>query len=121
VGFFARMRMFNRRVDEKCEKKSDGEAKQPKDAVHVVCEGKPTDLTVFVRGDVTVKGPTAPRHFLRVLCSGEPPPVQKGSGRLELAQAIASQNNPLTARVIVNRVWGQLFGDRKSTRLNSSH
>src|SRR5437899_2329443 len=78
AGIFASTRMFNRPLDEKCEKKSDGEAKQPKDAVHVVCEGKPTDLTVFVRGDVTVKGPTAPRHFLRVLCSGNPQPVQQG-------------------------------------------
>jgi hypothetical protein len=110
AGIFASTRMFNRPLDEKCEKKSDGEAKQPKDAVHVVREGKPTDLTVFVRGDVTVKGPTAPRHFLHVLCSGEPQPIQQGSGRLELARAIASENNPLTARVIVNRVWGQFFG-----------
>src|SRR5436305_8281517 len=101
AGIFASTRMFNRPLDAKREKKSDGEAKQPKDAVHVVCEGKPTDLTVFVRGDVSVKGPTVPRHFLHVLCSGEPPPVQKGSGRLQLAQAIASENNPLTARVIV--------------------
>ena len=110
AGIFASTRMFNQPLDEKREKKSDSEAKQPKDAVHVVCEGKPTDLTVFIRGDVTVKGPTVPRHFLHVLCSGEPPPVQKGSGRLELAEAISSENNPLTARVIVNRVWGQLFG-----------
>jgi hypothetical protein len=102
--------MYNRPVDAKREKKADGEAKHPKDALHMVCEGKPTDLTVFVRGDVTVKGPTVPRHFLHVLCSGEPPPVKEGSGRLELVRAITSENNPLTARVIVNRVWGQLFG-----------
>jgi hypothetical protein len=109
AGIFASTRMFNRPLDEKREKKGD-EAKQPKDSLHVVCEGKPTDLTVFVRGDVTVKGPTVPRHFLRVLCSEDSQPVKQGSGRLELARAITSENNPLTARVIVNRVWGQLFG-----------
>ena len=51
-----------------------------------------------------------PRHFLRVLCDGEPQPFASGSGRRELAEAIASPENPLTARVIVNRVWGLYFG-----------
>jgi hypothetical protein len=110
AGIFASTRMFNRPLDAKREKKGDGEAKQPSDAMHVVCDGTPKDLTVFVRGDVAVKGPTASRHFLQVLCSGDPQPIQQGSGRLELARAIAAENNPLTARVIVNRVWGQLFG-----------
>jgi hypothetical protein len=109
AGIFASTRMFNRPLDAKREKKGD-EAKQPKDALHIVCEGKPTDLTVFVRGDVNVKGPTVQRHFLHVLCSGDPQQIHQGSGRLELARAITSENNPLTARVIVNRVWGQLFG-----------
>jgi hypothetical protein len=45
-----------------------------------------------------------------VLSTGEPLPFQKGSGRLELAEAIASKSNPLTARVIVNRVWALNFG-----------
>jgi hypothetical protein len=110
AGVFASTRMFNMPLDAKREKKPDGEAKQPKDALHIVCEGKPTDLTVFVRGDVTVKGSAVSRRFLRVLCSGEPPPFQQGSGRLELARAVGNEKNPLTARVIVNRVWGQLFG-----------
>src|SRR5207244_879906 len=94
AGIFASTRMFNRPLDAKREKKGDGEAKQPNDAMHVVCDGTPKDLTVFVRGDVTVKGPTASRHFLRVLCSGNPQPVQQGSGRLELARVIAGENNP---------------------------
>ncbi len=110
AGIFASTRMFNQPLDVKREKKPDGDAKQPKDAMHVVCEGKPTDLTVFVRGDVTAKGPPVSRRFLRVLSSGEPPPFQQGSGRLELARAVGNENNPLTARVIVNRVWGQMFG-----------
>ena len=45
-----------------------------------------------------------------MLCDGEPAPFQEGSGRRELAEAIASRNNPLTARVMVNRIWQGHFG-----------
>jgi hypothetical protein len=51
-----------------------------------------------------------PRRFVAVLCDSEPKPFETGSGRLELADAIASADNPLTARVIVNRVWAAHFG-----------
>jgi hypothetical protein len=50
------------------------------------------------------------RHFLSCLVEGEPAPFARGSGRLELARAIASPENPLTARVWANRVWAHLFG-----------
>ena len=109
AGVFAGTRMFNRPLTDKAEKKGD-EAKQPKEALHVVREGTPTDLAVFVRGDVNVRGPAARRHFPAVLCAGEPRPFKDGSGRKELAAAIADPNNPLTARVIVNRVWAAYFG-----------
>ena len=52
-----------------------------------------------------------PRRFLEVLSGGKPTPFKEGSGRLELAQSIASKNNPLTARVMVNRVWMHHFGE----------
>ena len=51
-----------------------------------------------------------PRRFIRVLSDGEPREFKEGSGRKELAEAIASRKNPLTARVMVNRVWGMLMG-----------
>jgi hypothetical protein len=102
--------MFNRPLDDHRAKKPNGEAKRPTDAMHIVREGKPTDLTVFVRGDVNTRGPVVPRRFLRVLCADEPTLFHQGSGRRELAEAIANRNNPLTARVIVNRFWAQLFG-----------
>ncbi len=70
------------------------------------------DGKVFVRGNPNTKGPDAPRQFLTALKHVAPEPFPKDkSGRLELAQAIASRDNPLTARVIVNRVWGWHFGE----------
>jgi hypothetical protein len=109
AGVFASTRMFNQPLRDGVAQKN-GEASQPADALHVVAEGTPTDLPVFLRGDIDNKGPVVRRHFLQVLSTREPEPFEQGSGRLELADAIASPHNPLTARVIVNRVWGQLFG-----------
>lgn len=79
--------------------------------VHTVTEGdKPADIKVALRGDPKTPGEVAPRRFLQVLSEGEPAPYTKGSGRAEFAQAIANAANPLTARVIVNRVWQHHFG-----------
>ncbi len=72
---------------------------------------KPKDSPVFIRGQAGTPGDIVPRRFLEVLSGGKPVPFRQGSGRLELAQAIASKNNPLTARVIVNRVWLHHFGE----------
>ncbi len=66
---------------------------------------KPADLKVHIGGSKDNLGETAPRRFLQILSEGEPPPFQKGSGRLELAEAIADPGNPLTARVMANRIW----------------
>ena len=72
---------------------------------------KPLHAHVFVRGNPTQLGDKVERRFLRVLCDGEPVPFNEhDSGRLELARAIADRNNPLAARVIVNRVWMWHFG-----------
>jgi hypothetical protein len=110
AGVFASSRMFNRPLSPQTPKKGDGQANQPSEAMHVICEGAPTDLNVLIRGDVESKGPVVHRHFLHVLCNGEPQVVHEGSGRRELADAIADRRNPLTARVIVNRIWGLHFG-----------
>ncbi len=71
---------------------------------------QPTDSRVLIRGNASNPGETVPRQLLAVLSRGEQRPFRQGSGRLELAQAIASADNPLTARVLVNRVWQQHFG-----------
>ena len=71
----------------------------------------PRNSSVFIRGQADVKGDLVPRRFLEVLSKGDAQPFKIGSGRLELAQDIASKDNPLTARVIVNRVWMHHFGE----------
>src|SRR5258708_29513963 len=59
---------------------------------------KPANIKVHIRGEETNLGEEAPRRFLQILCDGEPTLFTKGSGRLELAEAIASPANPLTSR-----------------------
>jgi hypothetical protein len=71
---------------------------------------KPMEPHVFVRGNPGRPGKPVPRQFLQVLSGPDRKPFQKGSGRLELAEAIVGQAAPLTARVIVNRVWHWHFG-----------
>jgi len=70
----------------------------------------PVAPRVFVRGNSNQLGEEVPRRFLRVLCDGQPAPFPNGSGRLDLARAIVDRDNPLTARVLVNRVWLDHFG-----------
>jgi hypothetical protein len=70
----------------------------------------PHNVNVFVRGQESSPGDEAPRGFLTFLASKEAKPFSEGSGRAELARAITARNNPLTARVLVNRVWAWHFG-----------
>jgi hypothetical protein len=80
-------------------------------AMSVVEEAKIEDARVHIRGSVHNLGEPAPRGFLRVATAGTVPPLPgTESGRRELAAWLASRENPLTARVIVNRVWHWLFG-----------
>ena len=72
-------------------------------------DGNATNVPIFVRGNHERPGEIQPRHFPRALSDGKPI-SGKVSGRLELAQWIANRHNPLTARVMVNRVWRWHFG-----------
>src|SRR5688572_12067594 len=84
---------------------------EPYPFYHVIQDtAKPQDIRIRIRGSRDNPGEVAPRAFLTVLAKGEPPPFTNGSGRLELAEAIASPDNPLTARVMVNRIWMSHFG-----------
>jgi len=71
---------------------------------------KPREPRIFLRGNSRNPGDQVPRQFLAVLSGDDRQPFRQGSGRMEMARAIASQDNPLTARVWVNRVWTHLFG-----------
>ncbi|HEV3021108.1 MAG TPA: DUF1549 and DUF1553 domain-containing protein, partial [Pirellulales bacterium] len=72
---------------------------------------QPREPHVLLRGNPGNEGPKVPRQFLAVLAGDKRQPFKNGSGRLELAHAIASPDNPLTARVLVNRVWLHHFGN----------
>ncbi len=86
-------------------------APPPLDAAHTLRESGSGDMKVALRGNLRKTGADAPRRFLRVLAGGDPARFSKGSGREELAAAIIDPENPLTARVFVNRVWMHHFGD----------
>lgn len=79
----------------------------PPHAVFLEDSATPKISRVFVRGNSRTRGEEAPPHFLKFL-GGDA--FKNGSGRLELAQAIANRKNPLTARVMANRVWAWHFG-----------
>lgn len=93
-----------------------GRLKKESDAIrvataHSLMEGTGRDLKIYLQGNPTKLGDLVPRSLPVVLTGGERKPlVGKGSGRAELAQAITKRDNPLTARVIVNRVWKYHFG-----------
>ena len=71
---------------------------------------QPVEPVIFTRGNRDLRGARVPRQFLACLSGPDRRPFTQGSGRLELAQTIASPTNPLTARVFVNRAWGWLTG-----------
>ena len=72
---------------------------------------KPCDAHITIRGNAHTLGDSAPRGFVQIATLTPAPAIQNGSGRLELAQWLASPSNPLTARVFVNRVWYHVFGE----------
>ncbi|MEE2707751.1 MAG: DUF1553 domain-containing protein [Planctomycetota bacterium] len=69
------------------------------------------DVPVHIRGSYTRLGRVIPRRLPRFFVGEPSPPIGSGSGRRELADWVASKTNPLTARVIVNRVWQWHFGE----------
>lgn len=77
---------------------------------YAVSEGTPHDARLQLRGEPDRPGAEVPRGFIRVLGNSQLPDGANGSGRLELAQWLTRPDNPLTARVMVNRIWQYHFG-----------
>ena len=75
-----------------------------------VVEGTPHNAKIQVRGEPDKPGLEVPRSFVKVLGGETLPPAAKGSGRLELAYWLTRADNPLTARVMANRIWQYHFG-----------
>jgi len=71
---------------------------------------EPHDVQVHIRGNHKNLGEVAPRRFLQVIAGDKQPPVIEGSGRLQLAEWMVHRENPLTPRVMVNRIWKHHFG-----------
>jgi hypothetical protein len=77
---------------------------------HVLREGGSNNMKIALRGNLRKPGPEAPRRFLRLFGGEDTQRFTRGSGRLELAEAVVAENNPLPARVFVNRIWKWHFG-----------
>jgi mono/diheme cytochrome c family protein len=99
-----------RKLESKVQKHKATHPGAPPQAMVLVDAPQPVQPVVFLRGNPNNRGPAVPRQFLEVLSPEPRKPFSEGSGRLELAKAIASKDNPLTARVMVNRVWQGHFG-----------
>lgn len=93
------------------ERQIDGPDGEPLRVMTVQDQEQPADTRIHVRGNYRTLGDEVPRRFLQIIAGEDhSPPDFSGSGRLELAQWIADASNPLTARVLVNRIWQQHFG-----------
>ena len=76
-----------------------------------VCEGPSVEQRGFLHGDNNSPGEPVAKQFPVVLAGESQQPVTKGSGRLELAKWLTNPDHPLTARVMVNRIWQGHFGE----------
>jgi len=72
---------------------------------------RPTDMRITIRGNPRALGDEVPRGFLQVASTTSPQIPEAESGRMQLAEWIVNPDNPLTARVTVNRIWQKLFGE----------
>ena len=108
--FLASDRQRIERLDERIGQARSKVPDQPPMA-NGVSEDEPVQQRIFRRGQHKNPGRTVPKRFPIVLAGADQPAIESGSGRRELAEWLVSDRNPLTARVIVNRVWLWHFGE----------
>jgi cytochrome c553 len=90
----------------------DIDAEIPQSAFAMVAaDYEPHNVRVHIRGNHNTLGEEAPRRYLQAVSGEQQPPILSGSGRLYLADCMTSPTNPLTARVMVNRIWKHHFGE----------
>ncbi len=93
-------------------KRRELEAQVPDSEFAMIAEDRdPHDVRLHIRGSHKNLGDPVPRHFLQVVAGENQPSIESGSGRLQIARWMASKDNPLTARVMVNRIWKHHFGN----------
>ena len=80
---------------------------------------RPENATVLIRGELDMPAQTVDRGFLQVLDFADDTCPPDASGRLELAQWLVSEENPLTTRVMANRIWSKLFGQGIVTSMDN--
>jgi mono/diheme cytochrome c family protein len=97
------------KADEEMLSQLQANSPSPLPVAHVLAESGAADMPLAIRGNLRKPGPVAPRRMLRILESDDVP-FTSGSGRTQLADSIVDRRNPLTARVLVNRIWLQHFG-----------
>ncbi len=95
-------------IADRLEKSSEGLPNPMR--VLAMTDGSVEETRVFIRGDLKTRGAPVDRRFLEAVAGTAPLVITKGSGRVELAEAMLAENNPFLYRVIVNRVWAHLFG-----------
>ena len=83
----------------------------PPRAMTLVDQDKPHDPRIFVRGNPNQQGENVSRRFLQLFGGSNDRPFEHGGGRLDLARAITSSANPLTPRVLANRIWMHHWGE----------
>jgi cytochrome c553 len=86
------------------------EAPAEPDMAYAVREAEPVEQFVFVRGNHESPGDPVAKQFPVILAGDDQEPVTNGSGRLDLARWIVSEDNPLPSRVMANRIWQWHFG-----------